>query len=52
MAEKIFHFSHDKNFRVKMTLLKHLPDCQYYLTKEEKQIYQSGLQRMAQTNDE
>ena len=48
MAEKIFHFSSDKNFRVRMLLLKHLPECQYYLNKEEKQTYQSLLQRMAQ----
>lgn len=52
MAEKIMHFATDKNFRVKMTLLKCIPDCQYYFTKEEKQEYKVMLAKMAQANDD
>lgn len=52
MAEKIFHFGSDKNLRVKMLLLKYLPTCHYYFTKEEKLTYQTLLQRMSQTADE
>jgi|JI61114C2RNA_FD_contig_41_1929861_length_919_multi_1_in_0_out_0_4 hypothetical protein len=35
-----------------MILLKHLPECQYYLNKDEKHTYQTLLQRMIQGAEE
>ena len=47
MAEKILNFSNDRDVSVKLLLVKLLPHCQYYFTKEEKVDYKNALNKMS-----
>lgn len=43
------HFAGDKCLGIRLRLLKQMPECQYYFSKEEKQNYKAIMGRLSQT---